>query len=102
MNIAVVTETEREGNLAVEFMAYQDDPYNKPNKAWSTYDINKPPEGVPVAMAYTEVFKVGEMLILNENDRDQFGRMPSKWDVKIEHFDNIEDAIKRVKEVTGE
>lgn len=45
------------------------------------------------------VFKVGELLVLDSNDRDQFGRKPSKWFITYECFDNVEDAVRRVLEV---
>lgn len=46
------------------------------------------------------VFKLGEILILNEYGRSiPDGRKPSKWFVEYEVFDNIEAAIKRAKEV---
>jgi hypothetical protein len=48
---------------------------------------------------YTPVFRVGEVLELDENDRDQFGRKPDKWDVSYETFDTAEEAFRRAKEV---
>lgn len=50
-----------------------------------------------------EVFILGEILILDNNDRD-FGttRKPSKWEVEIEEFDTLEEAIERSKEVMGD
>ncbi len=49
-----------------------------------------------------EVFEVSEILILdNETGREVSGqgRKPSKWDVEVEEFSKIEDAIKRAREV---
>jgi len=52
------------------------------------------------------VFKLGEILLLDHNDRDIFGihsggRKPSKWDVTYEVFavDQAEAAIRRALEV---
>lgn len=47
------------------------------------------------------VFRVGELLLIDGNDRDQFGRKPSKWDVDVEEFDNIDAAVERVREVAS-
>lgn len=46
------------------------------------------------------VFRLGELLVLVA-DRDQFTRKPSKWDVDCETFDNIDDTVRRVIEVTS-
>ncbi len=40
------------------------------------------------------VFTVGELLVLDGNDRDQMGRKPSKWSVTCEEFDDIERYAK--------
>lgn len=51
-----------------------------------------------------EVFAKGEILILNEDGREICGHMrkPGKWDVETEHFETIEEAIKRSIEVSNE
>ena len=51
---------------------------------------------------YTQVFWKGEILVLDESGREigGVGRKPSKWFVTCEHFNNIEDAIRRSREVT--
>ena len=49
------------------------------------------------------IFHVGEILVLDsEYGREVAGcgRKPSKWDVGVEYFDNIERAIERAIEVT--
>lgn len=57
--------------------------------------------GNPMLDLYIQVpvFKLGELLILNANGRDQFGRKPSKWDIRCEAFDNIDDAVACVDRV---
>lgn len=52
----------------------------------------------------TEVFHVGEILILNEDGREVGypGRKPRKWHVEVEEFDDLEKAIARSKEVFEE
>ena len=50
----------------------------------------------------TPVFKLGEILIMDSNDRViPDDRKPSKWNVEYESFNNIKSAIKRAKEVVG-
>ena len=49
----------------------------------------------------TPVFRVGEVLRLDNNDRDQFGRKPSKWDIEIEDFEDAEAAFARAFEVVA-
>lgn len=56
--------------------------------------------GLPSELAYlvlingrVPVFTLGEILILDENDRD-YGttRKPNKWSIAITYFDNLDDA----------
>ena len=50
------------------------------------------------------VFVAGEILILDEEDSrevDGRGRKPSKWDVSVEHFENLEDALAKSREVVA-
>jgi hypothetical protein len=47
------------------------------------------------------VFTVGEILVLNKDGRDALGRAPGKWEVELEHFDDIESADRRSREVTA-
>ena len=49
-----------------------------------------------------EVWEVGEILILNENEREVSGRgrKPYKWGVAVKVFDRIEDAIACAVHVT--
>lgn len=41
------------------------------------------------------VFILGEVLLLDENGREMFGkgRKPSKWDVDCQEFDSIDQAL---------
>lgn len=47
------------------------------------------------------VFTVGELLVLDDNERDTMGRKPSKWDVGVEWFDSLDDAVRRAREVAS-
>lgn len=49
----------------------------------------------------TDVFVLGEILILGSDAREVSGkgRKPSKWDVAYEEFDSIEEAAIRAREV---
>lgn len=59
--------------------------------------------GRPMLALYLRVpvFTVGELLVLDHNERDTMGRKPSKWDVDVETFDNIDEAVARAHEVTS-
>lgn len=53
----------------------------------------------------TPAFMKGEILIVDaETEREIAGlrRKPSKWDVKYEVYDNVEEAVKRALEVGEE
>lgn len=46
------------------------------------------------------VFEEGEILVTDgSREIGGAGRKPSKWDVDYEMFDNVEDAIKKSREV---
>lgn len=49
------------------------------------------------------VFTLGEILILDENQRD-YGttRKPDKWSVEIAFFDNLKDATECSQGITGD
>lgn len=57
--------------------------------------------GDPMLDLYVQipVFTVGELLVMDGNDRDQMGRKPSKWDVVCEMFGTIDEAVARAREV---
>lgn len=51
---------------------------------------------------YMPTFEVSEILIIdNDTGREVGGlqRKPSKWDVELEYFDRIGDAVKRALEL---
>lgn len=53
----------------------------------------------------TPVFTVGEILVLDSaygREVSGLGRKPSKWEVGVETFTEIEKAIDRAKEVTNQ
>jgi hypothetical protein len=58
--------------------------------------------GFPASLAlHKQVFRVGEVLILNDDGREipYPGRKPAKWSVTCEEFDNVEAAVARAREV---
>lgn len=57
--------------------------------------------GIAALELRTPVFRVGELLVLNANDRDQFGRKPDKWDVDLEEFDDPQEAMRKALELTA-
>ena len=58
--------------------------------------------GMGALALHVPVFRVGEVLFLDENDRDQFGRKPSKWDIETEAFGTAEEAFACALRVTEE
>jgi len=63
----------------------------------------KPVElGLAMLTLRQPVFKLGEIVITNSGDREAISpqRKASKWDVEVEEFDSIEDAVKRSQEIT--
>lgn len=53
---------------------------------------------------FTEVFSLGEILILDETYGREIGgagRKPSKWDVDVLHTDSLDEAIAKSREVTS-
>lgn len=54
-----------------------------------------------LVLCNTPVFSLGEILILDSEYGRSIpdGRKPSKWFVSYECFENLEDAVKRSKEV---
>lgn len=91
------------GNLAMGLDVFLD-----PQATGGTYEDEHKPLGValgnPLLGIYvqTPVFRLGEILLLDDNDRDQFTRKPSKWSVTCEEFMDIDDAVRRVQEVMKE
>ncbi len=96
--ITKIPDFPNKGNLCLTFLfAPQEDIYSatvgKPRKSEKLEFLS---------MAQWELFKLGELLLIGPDGRDQFTRKPSKWDVICEEFTNIEDAAKRVQEVMKE
>jgi hypothetical protein len=48
------------------------------------------------------VFKLGELLVMEDGERDQFGRKPSKWSVTVDEFHDVYEAVARVHELRAE
>ncbi len=99
MKFAVVTEVDREHNYCNEVAV-------KLKSSVSGYlrivDSDADYEEVDESRVIeVPVFFVGEILILDEDGREPGypGRKPSKWAVKIECYDQVEEAVKRVNQV---
>ena len=59
---------------------------------------------VPVLLrGRVPVFHLGEILILDESGREVggLGRKPSKWDVALQYFPTIEEAVEKSRAVSG-
>lgn len=83
------------GNLCLTFL------YPPKSRTYiATVGIAKVEKDIaPMGMAQWENFRLGELLVIGGDGRDQFTRKPSKWDVTCEEFDNIEDAVNRIREL---
>lgn len=64
--------------------------------------ITRVPESWPT-LVLVPVFALGEIIVLDDSGREigGLGRRPAGWDVDVEHFDDVNAAIKRSREVTG-
>lgn len=83
----IVDPPEKEEKLFVDALT---------RKPEATIDLTKR----QIVLCNTPVFRWGEIMIIGDCDRTiPDGRKPSKWDVGCEYFNDIEDAIKRAKEV---
>jgi hypothetical protein len=103
MRFAVVTKLDnRNGNMATALgdVYVQDEAPGESNNWLGTY---KPlPARLSLDM-FTPVWKLGEIVVLDDNDRTiPDGRKPSKWFITTEEFDNIEDAMRRSREVVDD
>ena len=82
------------GNLALALPLYvHDGDYDEPARPASEV------LGAGILALRWEVFRLGEVLTLDHNDRDIHGRKPSKWDIDVEYFDDIHEALARAREV---
>ena len=102
MRIGVITKVaapETGGNLCSALGQVFLDPQAKGNGYDSPHEEIGAALGNPMISLYVKVavFRVGEILLLGNDDRDQFGRKPSKWDVVIQECETIFDA-KRIVE----
>lgn len=96
--ITKVPETGERGNLATALGRLFVDPQHS-GGSWD----DPPEQNLALSLAcLVPVFQLGELLVIGSDDRDQFTRKPSKWSVTCEYFDDIEEAVIRVKEVTNE
>lgn len=88
------------GNLAMATDVYLD-PQAKGGSFSDPHERLAEGLGQPLLALYIQrpVFRLGEILVLDHNDRDQFGRKPSKWDVTIEGFVDPVAAVERVRQV---
>lgn len=95
------------GNLCLDHNVFVDPqafgrPYD--DDATPFIDVLTDPEQrfILALMLRTPLFKVGEILILTSDGRDQFGRKPGKWNVECETFgDDVAALLRRLAEVEG-
>lgn len=95
------------GNLASAGPIYQQTEEPSESNNWRGKVGPPPPEvGLGLLINFrVPVFAAGEIVILDsEYGREVCGamRMPSKWDVEVEHFTDIEKAIDRACAVPEE
>lgn len=90
--ITKVPDTENPGgNLAMPIPAYLHLPYE--NDSYTPLLLIE---------LRTPVFYLGEIIIANGGrEIGGVGRKPSKWEVDYETFSNVDEAIRRSREVTG-
>ncbi len=95
MEYAVITDTSsplKLGNMATGF-----------GQVFVTFDghMTYEPLGMEAMNFGVEVFHRGEILILDIDGREVAGRgrKPSKWDVEVETFQVLEEAIECAHEV---
>lgn len=106
MKYAVITKVPGEneyGNMAsaqawIDPQAFGD-PFDAPCRPLT--DLFQDPNLKVMMALYVRlpVFRLGELLVLNDDNRDQFGRKPSKWFIEYETFTDVKRAVARVKEV---
>jgi len=94
--ITKVPDLLENGNMAHEFM-YDGWDFSNEYKMFciGTSEIHK-----PVGECKVPVFEEGEIVICSIDGREVSypGRKPSKWDVKYEVFNSLDDAVKRSQE----
>lgn len=100
MNFGVITRVAtppKGGNLAMAQLYVKTGPESEANDFLGDWTHHT----VATLSMRTPVFCVGEILILDGDGREVAGRgrKPSKWDVDVEHFDSLEDAVERAKEL---
>lgn len=98
MKFCVITSIGEDGNYAVALDLKVEMSGGNPEvlRPFSEFCVamNIPP--MTILAMRKPVFTLGEIVILDDTGgRELVGnqRMPSKWDVGTEHFDNIEDAL---------
>jgi hypothetical protein len=96
--VVQVCEASSIGNLALTTHVYLD-PQAKGLPADSPALPLPEALKLPQLMLYLRapVFRVGELLVLDEDGNDQFGRDPGKWDVECQRFQNADDAIAAIR-----
>lgn len=91
--VTKVSGNEGGGNLALPTDLYYEVEQPDDRNRWlGRYESAIRPLGAAWLALRAPVFRLGEILVLDENDRDQFGRKPSKWDVEVEAAETIDEA----------
>lgn len=86
------------GNLALDLNVWFETEERSEKNGWEGGVSNATTVLGPMVMRLrTPVFRVGEILVIDSNDRDLWDRKPSKWAVETEQFDTFEEAYARAK-----
>lgn len=75
-----------------------------PKKNPDDDDVFEQVDALSALHVYTPVFTLGEILVLDEEDGREvggMGRAPRKWFVEVEHYDDINKAVRRARAVQG-
>jgi hypothetical protein len=101
--IARVGDPESGSNLASAFACVwlKTEEGSVSNGLLGRYELAAGRLGLLALNLYAPVFRVGEVLVLGDDGRDQFGRKPGKWDVDTEEYDSAEEAFARAAAVAG-
>lgn len=96
--VTVVPEAPAMGNLALDLDVWLEmEPPHAFNGYNGVYRRVSDDLGPQFAVRLrAPVFRRGELLVLDADGRDQFGRDPGKWDVAIERYEAIEPALARL------
>ena len=101
--ITRVPDGKKMGNLAITLDTVIEVEQPSESNGWNgVYQSVVEQFGMAALSLRAPVFRLGEVIQLDANDRDQFTRKPSKWDVETETFDDAVEAFARARQVIEE